>query len=126
MSSAISGPAQPFTEEVAGWVCTVFPDPDHPAFEAVCARRNRRSAGIGDPVEARLRFVVGPYRSLLVQHRIWVIHDPAERQRMRWGEEPFRRTDDLRAWLEQAGLPAELARTLLEQVSSLPTLLASA
>jgi len=126
MSSETAGPGQPFTEEIAGWTCSVYPDPAHPGFEAICARRNRREADIGDPLEARLHFVAGPGRSVVVQHRIWVIHDPAERQRMRWGEEKFRSTDELRAWLEQTALPAALVRMLLEQVSSLPTLLASA
>ncbi len=97
------------TGEIAGWYCRWIPDPARSALEVACTRQNRRQAGIGDPVEARLRIELGPRGDILVQHGIWVVHDPAERQRMRWGEEEFTRLDDLEAWLKQVGLPAELA-----------------
>lgn len=101
------------TMEIAGWNCAWILDPVRPAFEVACTRQNRRQAGIGDPVEARLHIEPGPRCSILVQHRIWVVHDPAERQRMRWGEETFANEDDLEAWLKQVGLPAELAGQII-------------
>ena len=118
-AEAVEGPVAP--EQVAGWECAWIPDPIHPAFEVACKRRDRRQAGIGDAVEARLRIEARPRRVVLVQHRIWVVHDPAERQRMRWGEEEFGGMNDLRAWLEQVGLPAELAEAIATRVEKLPT-----
>lgn len=118
-AQAAEGPVAP--EQVAGWNCAWIPDPARPAFEVACTRQDRRQAGIGDPVEARLHIEAGPRRVILVQHRIWVVHDPAERQRMRWGEEAFAGVDDLRAWLKQVGLPAELAEAIVRRVEKLPT-----
>ncbi len=106
--------------EVAGWYCRWIPDPARPALEVACTRQDRRQAGIGQPVQARLRIGLGPRGDILVQHGIWVVHDPAERQRMRWGEEEFTRLDDLRAWLVEVGLPAELAEAIFSRVEQLP------
>lgn len=118
-AETVEGPVT--AEQVTGWEYAWIPDPLHPAFEVACKRRDRRRAGIGDAVEARLRLELGPRRIVLVQHRIWVVHDPAERQRMRWGEEQFTSLDDLRTWLEQAGLPVALAEAIASRVEKLPT-----
>lgn len=118
-AETVEGPVT--AEQVTGWEYAWIPDPLHPVFEVACKRRDRRRAGIGDAVEARLRLELGPRRIVLVQHRIWVVHDPAERQRMRWGEEQFTSLDDLRTWLEQAGLPVALAEAIASRVEKLPT-----
>uniref|UniRef100_A0A831X8B7 Uncharacterized protein n=1 Tax=Thermorudis peleae TaxID=1382356 RepID=A0A831X8B7_9BACT len=119
--AGIEAGERPITpEELAGWSCTWIPDPARPALEVACARRNRRQAGIGEPIEARLHVETGSRRIVRVRHRIWVVHDPAERQRMRWGEEEFTSLDDLRAWLQQVGLPAELSDSIVSRVERLP------
>lgn len=97
------------SSEVAGWHCRWSSDPDRRVLEVTCRRLNCRHVDIGDPIEARLHIEAGPRRVILVQHRIWVVHDPAERQRMRWGEEVFASTAELEEWLKQVGFPSELA-----------------